>query len=329
LVAAAVTGHLWITRQRVAGQYLYRKVYTAATIVLACLAASAVLHESHRLVGPLPAGLRFATIVVIALAVYTVVNRLLISFAMLFAGAPISARAILGTWDDNALEIATLCLAFFAALAVVYQAWLLPLILPPIVLLERGALVKELEQTASTDTKTLLLTALAWQQTSERALRQAVRDKAEVAVILIDLDHFKKLNDTWGHLVGDTALRKVSEQLRRELRKTDVVGRFGGEEFVILLPDLSLEAALVVAERIRARIRAIALADIGVTTQLATSERPLSASLGVAHSPPSGIELADLLIAADAALYDAKRSGRDRVALARGLGGGEGVAAEA
>jgi diguanylate cyclase (GGDEF)-like protein len=325
-VAIAITGHVWFARQRAAGQHAYRKLYTAATIVLACLASSLVLHGGHSSLSDVP---RFALTLVLALIVYTAVNRLLISLALVLSGAPVSTRSVIGSWDDNSLEIATLCLGFFAALAALEQPWLVPLILPPTLLLQRGALVKELEQAASTDTKTQLLTALAWQQTADRALRQAVRDNRPVAVILIDLDHFKKLNDTWGHLAGDAALLTVSEHLRRELRKSDVVGRFGGEEFVLLLPDLDYAASLAVAERIRARISAIQLHDIGILAVEPGAGLPLTASLGLAHCPGHGRELSELLPAADAALYHAKRTGRNRVAVAGDAGTEEHLPAEA
>lgn len=329
VVAIAITGHVWLARQRSAGQHAYRKLYTAATIVLACLASSLVLHHGPLSVDYLPPAGRFAITLVLALVVYTAVNRLLISLALVLSGAPLSTRSVIGSWDDNALEIATLCLGFFAALAALEQPWLLPLIIPPTLLLQRGALVKELALAASTDTKTQLLTALAWQQTADRALRQAVRDNTPVAVILIDLDHFKKLNDTWGHLAGDAALRTVSEKLRRELRKSDVVGRFGGEEFVLLLPDLDYAASLAVAERIRLRISSIELAEIGILGTQAGANLPLTASLGLAHSPQHGSDLSELLHAADAALYHAKRTGRNRVAVAGDSGTEEQLPAEA
>jgi diguanylate cyclase (GGDEF)-like protein len=324
LLAAAVTGHVWLSRQRAAGQHAYRKLYTAATIVLACLACSTVLHDNRWLVGALPPGGRAALTLAVALLVYTGTNRLLISLALLCSGAPTTLRTLVGGWDDNALEIATLCLGSFAALSVVYQPWLAPLVLMPALLLQRGALVKELEHAASTDTKTQLLTALAWQQRSERALQQAGRDSTPIAVLLIDLDHFKHLNDTYGHLAGDAALLVVADQLKGELRKSDLVGRFGGEEFVILLPDLDADTSLVVAERIRARIAAIRVSALGVATTPEIAEaRPLSASIGVSHSPQHGTELAELLRAADAALYHAKRTGRNRVEVA-GRPGSEG-----
>jgi diguanylate cyclase (GGDEF)-like protein len=329
VVAMAITGHIWLARQRAAGQHGYRKLYSAATIVLACLASSEVLHNGLLSLGYLPAPARFAVTLLVALLIYTGVNRLLISLVVVLSGAPFSGRSIVGSWDDNALEIATLCLGFFAALATVGQPWLLPLILPPTLLLQRGALVKELELAASTDTKTQLLTALAWQQIADRALRQAVREDKPVAVLLIDLDHFKNLNDTWGHLAGDAALLAVSDCLRRELRKSDVVGRFGGEEFVIMLPGHGPEASLVVAERLRSRIGSIELREIGVLDAETAGERPLAASLGLAHSPDHGVELPELLHAADAALYTAKRAGRNRVAVAGEPGAGEDLPAQA
>jgi diguanylate cyclase (GGDEF)-like protein len=324
LLAAVITGHVWLTRQRASGQYAYRKLYTAATIVLACMASSAVLHNNHWPIGSLPAGARHALTLVLALLAYTSINRLLISLAMFFAGAPRTPRALIGGWDDNALELATLCLGYFTALSIVHQPWLAPLMLMPALLLQRGALVRELEQAASTDTKTQLLTALAWEQNARQALKQAVRDGTPVAVLLIDLDRFKQLNDTHGHLVGDAALLRVGDELKREVRKGDLVGRFGGEEFVVLLPALDLEASLAVAERIRLRIADIHVSALGVSD--ADGDSPanrLSASIGLACFPHYDPELPTLLHAADSALYHAKRTGRNRVEVA-GTPGAEG-----
>jgi diguanylate cyclase (GGDEF)-like protein len=187
--------------------------------------------------------------------------------------------------------------------------------------LQRGALVNELEHAAATDPKTQLLTPLAWQANAEHALRLALGDSAPVGVLLIDLDHFKWLNDAHGHLVGDAALLSVADQLRRELRKSDVVGRFGGEEFVVLLPGLDVKSAIDVAERIRNRIGGVHVSALGVSGTFDDSARNrLSASIGVSHFPGHGQDLSELLHAADAALYHAKDSGRNRVEVASNPG---------
>jgi diguanylate cyclase (GGDEF)-like protein len=317
LLAVGVIGQAWLMRQRSPSHYLYRRIYTAATIVLACLAASAVVHDRRWPVGALPDGLRPALTLLLALLIYTCINRVLISIALVCAGAPVKANALIGGWDDNALEIATLCLGYFTALSVIHQPWLTPLMLMPTLLLQRGALVKELEHAAATDTKTQLLTALAWQNSADLALQRALRDSTPIAVLLIDLDHFKRLNDSHGHLIGDAALLSVADQLRRELRKSDVVGRFGGEEFVVLLPGLDLAHAFDVADRIRIRIAGVHVSALGVSgAHDDSSANRLSASIGLAHFPGHGQDLSELLHAADAALYQAKHNGRNRVEVA-------------
>jgi diguanylate cyclase (GGDEF)-like protein len=124
---------------------------------------------------------------------------------------------------------------------------------------------------------------------------------------MIDLDHFKRVNDTHGHLVGDAVLREVADTLCDQVREVDAVGRFGGEEFVVLLPGAALPDALRVAERIRS-----AIADLTVAEGSAAVST-LSASIGVSVHPVAGAVLDQVLMAADNALYEAKRGGRNRV----------------
>jgi diguanylate cyclase (GGDEF)-like protein len=131
-----------------------------------------------------------------------------------------------------------------------------------------------------------------------------------VACVMVDLDHFKKINDTWGHHAGDQVLVTASAIMMASARQYDEVGRYGGEEFALLLPGTTLESAALVAERIRAKIEATEVEVDGKTIRM-------TASFGVACYPAPGMEtLNDLLKAADVALYQAKESGRNRVCLA-------------
>lgn len=147
------------------------------------------------------------------------------------------------------------------------------------------------------------LTGLLNHRACHERLRAALTAGDSVAVVLIDLDHFKVINDTLGHAEGDRVLKACAERLRSVVRTNDVVGRMGGEEFVLILPGADAEAAEDCAERARA-----ALAELTVRG------RPLAASAGVAASPGDGRDPAVLLENADAALYWAKRSGRGRTA---------------
>jgi diguanylate cyclase (GGDEF)-like protein len=133
-----------------------------------------------------------------------------------------------------------------------------------------------------------------------------------MGVLLLDLDHFSHINNTRGHLAGDHALRAVATELRRQVRDGDLVGRWGGEEFVVLLPGADPTAARQVAERIRAAVRA-PLTDLPGAVHGTDGDLRITASLGVAAYPAHGATVDELLLAADTALYRAKRNGRDRV----------------
>jgi diguanylate cyclase (GGDEF)-like protein len=160
---------------------------------------------------------------------------------------------------------------------------------------------------AATDGLTGLPNQRAVADALKRTFAQASTTKAPLALLLIDLDHFKQINDQRGHAVGDQVLAGVGATLRAVLRSHDFAGRKGGEEFAVLLPDTEIAAALEIAERVRAAIAEISLpgTDVSVT-----------ASLGVAGFPEHASTLDRLERLADAALYVAKRQGRDRVELA-------------
>jgi diguanylate cyclase (GGDEF)-like protein len=160
---------------------------------------------------------------------------------------------------------------------------------------------------AATDGLTGLPNKRAVTDAMKRLFAQASTTTSPLALLLIDLDHFKQINDRWGHPVGDQVLANVGAVLRGVLRVRDFAGRNGGEEFAVLLPDTQIPAALEIAERIRAAIAGISLsgADVSVT-----------ASLGVVGFPDHATALDRLERLADAALYIAKREGRNRVELA-------------
>jgi len=160
------------------------------------------------------------------------------------------------------------------------------------------------------DTKTGLLNAATWEREATVEIARAVRTNTPLALALVDIDHFKVVNDTHGHLVGDKALRAVTDGLRSQLRIYDLAGRFGGEEFAVLLPHAREVDALTVAERLRAHIAALS-----IPVNDADESGPcvkLTISVGVAALEGDSRELTDMLAAADAALYHAKETGRNR-----------------
>lgn len=164
----------------------------------------------------------------------------------------------------------------------------------------------ELRERAMTDELTGILTRRAFKEEGERLAALANRHKHNLTAICFDLDHFKKINDTYGHAVGDEVLRRVSEACRSHVRKSDVFGRLGGEEFAILLPETDRKGGLEVAEKLRRDISLLRF-DVGDQTIGVT------ASLGVAAFDLSTKDLDMLLVRGDTALYQAKHEGRNRV----------------
>ncbi len=147
---------------------------------------------------------------------------------------------------------------------------------------------------------------------AKRVLLRLSKDKAKACLVIIDLDHFKRINDLYGHIAGDEVLKHAVEVSRSELRSSDVLGRLGGEEFGILMPSCSSAQGVEIGERIRH-----ALAS--TPKQLISGDSvTVCASIGLACTTTSGYELVQLLIAADAALYTAKRSGRNRLIVGTG-----------
>jgi diguanylate cyclase (GGDEF)-like protein len=293
-----------------AGVHLYRQMFTAATVILACLTGSTVVHLSAGPLGHLSGGASAAGMVLLAMVIYTVVNTSMIAGAIFLSARPLPVRALFGTAEENGLEVATLCLGGMTGLTVVYTPWLTVLSIVPLVALQRGALIKQLEVAATTDPKTGLLNAVAWRQVAQKEIARAARERHTVAVMIIDMDRFKEVNDTYGHLVGDAVLVSVAERLTTELRQYDSIGRFGGEEFVAILPEVDLSTARAISDRILNRVRELEVFSPDAPTV------PLggfSASIGLALYPNNGADVEGLLHIADSALYAAKSAGRDRV----------------
>lgn len=169
---------------------------------------------------------------------------------------------------------------------------------------EREAL---LEQLSKTDSLTGAINRRHFMELLEHELRQARRYERPLAVVMIDLDHFKRVNDEHGHLAGDAVLLAAAGAITRSLRDSDVVGRYGGEEFALILPNTDLAGAREVAERCRASVASSRAPTGGGTVGV-------TASMGIASYPAADIDTVDdLLRAADQALYRAKAAGRDRV----------------
>lgn len=178
---------------------------------------------------------------------------------------------------------------------------------------ERKRMLEELRNLATIDGLTGLYNRRHFLELCEREVRRSGRYRLEVGLLMLDADHFKTINDTHGHDVGDEVLRMIARLCRTQLREADFIGRLGGEEFAALLPQTGLRNALEVAERLRKTIAQTALP--------LTDGRMLrfTVSIGVCAFAAQTVSAQDLLKAADQALYAAKREGRNRVASATRL----------
>ena len=178
------------------------------------------------------------------------------------------------------------------------------------VAMENVMLHQEAQRLSVTDPLTGLWNFRYFQLQADRELESAARFHRSLSLLIIDLDHFKTVNDRFGHQVGDDVLLEVARRIQAATRVPDVVARYGGEEFVVLLPGTDLDGAVATAERIRA---AVASSKIAVTTTQDIAPLSVTCSIGVAEHPRHGTTVAGLLRTADAAMYQAKSQGRDRV----------------
>lgn len=207
---------------------------------------------------------------------------------MLDAGLSDPANALMMGVTALVIPLAQICISFGLIVMVMWRY------------------AERLRRLSTLDTLTGTLNRAGLELQGKRVGLRAQRGGRSLAVVMIDADHFKVINDSHGHLVGDEVLRHLSALLRLELRPHDVLARFGGEEFVLVLDDLDLAEALRLAERLRARIELteVLVDDVAVR---------FTSSLGVACSDQHGYDLIRLISAGDAALYAAKRAGRNRV----------------
>lgn len=168
--------------------------------------------------------------------------------------------------------------------------------------LRNARLLGENERLATRDSLTGLANRRLFDESLQREVARAQRLSTPVSLLVLDVDHFKQVNDTYGHQTGDSVLRQVADALVANTKNYDVTARYGGDEFVVLLPGCCRDDAMRVAERVRNGI------------SRAVDEAPVTISAGVATVPDNASDAERLMAAADAALYEAKRTGRDRVA---------------
>jgi diguanylate cyclase (GGDEF)-like protein len=295
---------------------LYRKLFSGATMVLAPTAAVTVLQLVQPLGYPIiPHGPPGLAVLIAAGTVYWLVNYVLVVGAVIMSDPLQPLRKVLGDPSDQVVVAASLGVGVALAVMLAWEPWLIAVPLMTVFALHRALLLPHFQQAARTDSKTGLLTVGFWREAAGRELERARRLAEPLGVLMLDLDHFKSFNDRMGHLVGDQLLRAVADELRSETRPYDLVGRFGGEEFVILLPGVGTTQVEHIADRIRERISRLRVLVDGPHDRPATVDG-ISVSIGAAVLPTDGDDVDQLLLASDGALMAAKAAGRDRVRLA-------------
>lgn len=300
---------------------LFRWLFSGATILLGTQAAIAVLALGLPTYPGLPrptwAGFADLAVIAAALGIRWLLNYGLVVAAILISSPNTRLAKVLENFHEQSQEIGAYAVGMLAAALAVTNPPLLLAVVVGVVSMHRGLLLHQFRTASRTDAKTGFYTLEWWGQAARQALERAKVHGTALAVLIADLDHFKLVNDTYGHVGGDRALEAVAHALRAEVRDYDIVGRWGGEEFVVLLLDVDEQKTRVIAERIRERIHSLTVAVEPGDDSPAQTISDLTISIGAALISPDGGETIDEAIReADAALYAVKEAGRNRVKLA-------------
>jgi diguanylate cyclase (GGDEF)-like protein len=295
---------------------VYRRVFTGAAIGLSYGAASVTFHGLFGLVpqdaaGTPSRGAMWILLVFISALVKWALNNVIVITAIKANNPLTSIRSEVFGRERLYNDAAETCISVLVTYGVAGNPFLALIALPVVTLLQRSLRHVQLLTDSRADSKTGLLNAATWEKEAAAEVIRAVRTRSPLAIAILDIDRFKVVNDTYGHLTGDQVLKEIANTLNSMLRDYDLAGRFGGEEFALLLPQTRAVDAFRIAERVRASIAGLSIIAPGA----AGGERvQVTVSIGVAAlDSGSRRELAELMAAADAALYRAKAAGRDQV----------------
>ncbi|HEY1919731.1 MAG TPA: GGDEF domain-containing protein [Streptosporangiaceae bacterium] len=315
-----------LTQWRVRRNVLHRRVYTAAVVGLSYGAASAAFHFASTRLGWIAddgsshgASLHWAGWLVLALCcavARTALNKFAVMIAVKGSDPSMSIRHQEFSGDPLYNDLAELAAGTLltVAIAATGSVLVVMLALPMVTLLQRSLRHAQLAAASRVDQKTGLLNAVTWQREAHLEITRASRTRTPLALAMIDVDHFKRVNDTYGHLAGDAVLAALSATMRAVLRDYDLIGRFGGEEFAVLLPQTTAEDAERIVERLRKKLSQIIVPAINGGEQVPLQ---VTVSIGVAMLESSRRDLDEMIAAADAEMYHAKARGRNRISVSR------------
>ena len=303
-----------LTQWRILKAPVYRRAFSASAIGLSYVAAALVFHalirQAHGAASdPARHALVWMLVVAACAVVQWSINQCLVWTAIKGADPTVRIRDEQFAREPIYNDLSELCVAVLVTFCVASSWIALVFAFPFITLLQRS--LRHALKDARADSKTGLLNAATWEHESAAEVARAVRTRTPLAVVMVDIDRFKTINDMYGHLLGDQVLKEIARTLTGMLRDYDRAGRFGGEEFSVLLPQTRANDAIRIAERIRSNIAGLSIIAPGAVG----GERVhVTVSIGVAAlDAGSDRTLAELMAAADAAMYRAKRCGRDQV----------------
>jgi diguanylate cyclase (GGDEF)-like protein len=298
----------------------HRRAFSISAIGLSYGIASVAFHTvAQPALGPVASSGSHMSLWLLAVAAIGLlrwtVNQGLVLPAIKGADPAMRIRDLLLARERVQNDVAELCVAVLVTLGIAVSLLTVVFALPFVTLLQRSVRHAQLVNASRVDSKTGLLNAGTWEREAAWEVARAVRTRTPLALVLIDIDHFKLVNDLHGHLAGDKALRAIAHTFQVYQRSYDLAGRFGGEEFALLLPQTSAPDARQIAERVRKHIEAmpISVDDDPATEPLQVTVSIGVAALGVSWERTTGSQFTDLLAGADSALYRAKHAGRNQV----------------
>lgn len=291
---------------------LYRWIFTIATVLIATQAGVVVLAFGPGPYPGIPSTVAGLGVVAAAGTLRWLINYVLVVGAIMISSPDMRASQALSNFSERILEAGACGLGLAAAGLVVLRPILLAGVVLGLLAMHRGVLLPQFRRAACVDGKTGLATATWWHEVAQRAFDRAVSQKTALAVLVLDLDYLKQINDTHGHLAGDHVLHHVATAISGEIRGYDTAGRWGGDEFAVLVPGMDAVDLLAMGERIRRRVQSLVITIPASSPPAVVQD--LSASIGAASFPAPGLTtLEDLLRVADANLYMAKNTGRNKV----------------
>jgi diguanylate cyclase (GGDEF)-like protein len=316
VLIATTYAHSWCRLRRVTP---HRWVFSAASVRLSAATAAVLLDAiapaGHGASGAGEGGFPSGPLGLLALMVaglaYWFLNYAMVIVAMLLSSPNATAGQVLGRLSDQLIVAGSLGLGVATAALLIHEPWIVAVLVVTVLGLHYGLLAGQFETASQLDAKTRLLNPVWWNELATKQLARAKRTGQSVGLIFVDMDHFKHVNDTCGHLAGDQVLKTIAAALKRETRADDLLCRHGGEEFAVLLPDVDPAELAHAAERLR-RLVAGQVITVDTDRGKITLDQ-LSCSVGTAIYPQDGTELDTLTLAADTAMYAAKAAGRNTV----------------